>query len=81
MVFDCCALLLQAKACMEEAEAQGLELDVWSYSTLVKGFCQAERMHDAEDVLLAMKSHGVQPNVVSASFLLWAALSTRVFPA
>ena len=54
---------------MEEAEALGLELDVWSYSTLIKGLCQAERMHDAEDVLVAMKSHGVQPNVVSATFL------------
>ena len=62
-----CATLLQAKACMKEAEALGLELDVWSYSTLIKGFCQAERMRDAEDVLLAMKSHGVQPNVVSTS--------------
>ena len=64
---------------MEEAEALGLELDVWSYSTLIKGLCQAERMRDAEDVLLAMKSHGVQPNVVSSSFLPCAALSTGVF--
>ena len=80
MVVDCCAVLLQAKACMEEAEGLGLELDVWSYATLIKGLCQAERMHDAEAVLLAMKSHGVQPNVVSASFLLGAALRNRISP-
>lgn len=52
---------------MEEAKDLGLELDVWSYSTLIKGFCQAERTKDAEEVLLAMKAHSVQPNVVSIS--------------
>lgn len=56
---------VQAKACMEEAKRRGLELDVWSYSTLIKGLCQAERSREAEEVLLAMKSQGVQPNVVN----------------
>ena len=56
---------LQAKACMDEAKRRGLELDVWSYSTLIKGLCQAERSREAEEVLLAMKSQGVQPNVVN----------------
>ena len=50
---------------MEEAKRRGLELDVWSYSTLIKGLCQAERSREAEEVLLAMKAQGVQPNVVS----------------
>ena len=50
---------------MEEAKRQGLELDVWSYSTLIKGFCQAERTQEAEEVLLAMKARGVQPTVVN----------------
>ncbi len=49
---------------MDEAKEFGLELDVWSYSTLIKGFCQAEKVRDAEEVLLAMKAQGVQPNVV-----------------
>ena len=49
---------------MDEAKGLGLEPDVWSYSTLIKGLCQAERVRDAEEVLLAMKAHGVQPNVV-----------------
>ena len=53
---------------MEEAKRRGLELDAWSYSTLIKGFCQAERTREAEEVLLAMKSRGVQPNVVSSLY-------------
>ncbi len=51
---------------MEEAKRRGLELDVWSYSTLIKGLCQAESTCEAEEVLLAMKAQGVQPNVVSS---------------
>lgn len=62
---------VQAKACMEEAKQLGLELDVWSYSTLIKGFCQAEHTHDAEEVLSAMKAVGVQPNVVSVIVAFW----------
>ena len=50
---------------MEEAKRRGLELDVWSYSTLIKGFCQAERTREAEEMRLARKSQAVPPNVVS----------------
>lgn len=55
---------MQAAAKLQEAEKLGLRLDLWSYNTLIKGFCQANQVLVARDVLEAMKLQNVQPNVV-----------------
>ena len=54
-----------AEAC-EQAHAQGLELDVWSYGALIKGYCGAERLPEALRALASMQRAGVTPNVVRA---------------
>ena len=56
-----------AEAC-RQAHAQGLELDVWSYGALIKGYCQQERLPDAMRALAAMQRQGVTPNVVRRSW-------------
>jgi pentatricopeptide repeat protein len=55
-----------AEAC-EQAHAEGLELDVWSYAALIKGYCGAERLPEAMRTLAAMQRAGVTPNVVRGS--------------
>lgn len=55
---------MQAAAKLQEAQKLGLRLDLWSYNTLIKGFCQANQVLVARDVLEAMKLQNLQPNVV-----------------
>ena len=58
------AWAVQAAAKLKEAQRLGLRLDVWSYNTLIKGYCLANDAGNARDVLEAMKLQNVQPNVV-----------------
>ncbi len=58
---------MQAAGVFEEAQREGVDLDVWSYATLIKGHCQAEQLPQALKVLAAMEQQGIVPNVVGLS--------------
>ena len=55
---------MQARQTLSEAEAAGLRLDVWAYSSLVKGHVRAGQLPAALSVLDEMQAAGVHPNVV-----------------
>ena len=57
---------MQARQTLREAEADGLRLDVWAYSSLIKGYVRAGQLPAALAVLDEMQAAGVHPNVVSS---------------
>ena len=59
-----CGVCMQAAGVFEEAQREGVDLDVWSYAALIKGHCQAEQLPQALKVLGAMEQQGIVPNVV-----------------
>lgn len=54
-----CVVALQCSRC-----TAGVELDVFSYSALIKGFVQRNQLQAALDVLATMSANQVKPNEV-----------------
>ena len=76
-------LQLQAHRIMELAVENEVQLDAWSFSSLIKGHVRSGDMTQVGAVLDTMKQANVLPNVVSYSTSLEApyclSSATRIF--
>jgi len=73
-LFDACARsghMERAKPIQEEMKRQGVEANLITWSTMLKGYCQANQLDKAFDVLDHMQgSCGIQPDEVVYNTLL-----------
>ena len=70
---------VQARQTLREAEADGLRLDVWAYSSLIKGYVRGGELPLALSVLDEMQAAGVHPNVVSNASLGFSVQNLKPF--